>query len=219
MAIPDRDEAAALLASFDPPDWFLAHVSAVADAAAWLARAAAGRGAPVPIGLVEVAALLHDVDKLLPRDDRLLELGHGRAGARWLTERGYGELAGAVAHHPVSRLGDDGHYERWRREAPLEELIVAYADKRAGQRLEPLASRFADWERRSGEHRAELARIRPRAEELEAHVCRAAGVAPHDVRRLRWSRPALTRAAEVRGARRAAGRSPAHRDREPAEAG
>ena len=55
--------------------------------------------------IVETAALLHDLDKMLPAEDPLKALGHGAAGAEWLRQRGYDELAPAVASHPVMEIG------------------------------------------------------------------------------------------------------------------
>jgi hypothetical protein len=98
-----------------------------------------------------------------------------------------------VAAHPVTRLVDGERYRRWAAFASREERVVAYADKRAGQRLEPMEARFASWQRRypdgwtAGEARAVLERAR----RLEADVCRAAGIAPVNVRRLAWTGPAL----------------------------
>ena len=69
-----------------------------------------------------------------------------------------------------------------------------------------MAARFAEWERRhppagsAGDAsnapwtRATLARVWARAVRLETDVCRAAGVEPPDVRRLRWTGPLLLRA-------------------------
>ena len=51
--------------------------------------------------------------------------------------------------------------------------------------------------REVGWDEAELRAVRARADRLEADVCRAAGVAPGDVRRLAWTGPAL-RAARAR---------------------
>jgi hypothetical protein len=81
--------------------------------------------------------------------------------------------------------------------APDEVRIVAYADKRAGQRLEPMEARFASWARRypvapSDVAAAErLARMRAGAAALEASVCGRAGIRPADVRRLTWTGRAL----------------------------
>ena len=95
----------------------------------------------------------------------------------------------------MTRLLDGERYRRWAAFASREERIVAYADKRAGQRLESMEARFASWRRRypnltSGDRRSRAGTTRPcravraRAARLEADVCQAAGVAPEDVRRL-----------------------------------
>jgi len=75
-------------------------------------------------------------------------LAHADGSADWLAARGYPELGPVIEGHPVTRLADAGWFDRWIDEAPPEALIVAYADKRAGQRLEPMTDRFASWERR-----------------------------------------------------------------------
>jgi HD superfamily phosphodiesterase len=190
----------------------------VAETAAWLAARVAERGITVDRLLVEAAALLHDIDKLLPAEDPASALPHGDGGADWLARHGHPELARAVANHPVTRLADGDRYRHWSASATREERIVAYADKRCGQRLESMARRFASWERRfpAAEDpgladsratdvtdrergalwdRATLERVRERAGRLEAEVCRAAGVRPDEVRRLAWTRAALRRAA------------------------
>jgi putative nucleotidyltransferase with HDIG domain len=221
MTVPGRREALQLLLSLDPPPWHLRHSRGVAETAGWVAARIAARGIPVNRPLVESAALLHDIDKLLPPTDPVRALPHGDAGAAWLTRSGYPELARAVANHPVTRLADEARYARWSAFATREERIVAYADKRCGQRLEPMAGRFGEWERRhppaedrpearddagrsvrdEGPHaarvpatawtKATLARVWSRAVRLEADVCRAAGVEPSEVRRLRWTGPVL----------------------------
>ena len=85
-----------------------------------------------------------------------------------------------MANHPAGRLVDEERYRTWSAFASREERIVAYADKRAAQRLAPMSARFADWERRYGDGRgwggAERGLAWQRAQRLEADVCRAAGV-------------------------------------------
>jgi hypothetical protein len=110
-------------------------------------------------------------------------------------------LSRAVAGHPVTRLVDGEAYRRWSGFATREERIVAYADKRAGQRLESMDARFASWRRRypagtvdgrnDGWDDPTWSRVRDRAERLERDVCRAAGIAPTEVRRLAWTGDAL----------------------------
>ena len=127
-------------------------------------------------------------------------MAHGDGSADWLARQGHAELGRAVANHPVTRLADAERFHRWAAFASREERIVAYADKRAGQRLESMSSRFREWERRfpddaGGWTAAGRAEIRRRADRLEADVCRAAGVRPSEVSRLPWTGPALRKAA------------------------
>jgi hypothetical protein len=201
MTVPGRVEAASLLLSLDPPPWFVRHARAVGEVAGWLAARIEARGIAIDRRLVESAALLHDADKALPRTDPARALPHGDGSAAWLTRIGHPELARAVAGHPVTRLLDGERYKRWAAFASREERIVAYADKRAGQRLESMEARFASWRRRYprldidgqtvGWNDADLHAVRARADRLEQDVCRAAGVAPDEVRRLAWTGPAL----------------------------
>lgn len=192
MPVPSRAAAAALLVSLDPPSWQRRHARAVAEVAAWLAAACEREGLVVDRLMVETAALLHDVDKAIPRTDPAATLRHGEGSAAWLAAHGHAELARAVAAHPVTRLvADDA--DHWLATAPVEELVVAYADKRAGQRLESMDARFADWRRRypHGWDAADALAARARADLLEAAVCGRARVGPADVRRLRWTGRAL----------------------------
>ena len=139
MSVPSRRESAALLLSLEPPPWHLRHSRAVAETAAWLAWRAASAGRSLDRRLVEAAALLHDVDKLGTVKPRVEGLAHGSGSADWLARRGYPELGAAIVGHPVTRLADASWFGRWIADASPEALIVAYADKRAGQRFEPMA--------------------------------------------------------------------------------
>lgn len=169
----------------------------MAEVAAFLAARTAARGRTVDRRLVETASLLHDVDKLFPPGDPRRAGGHGQAGARWLAEQGWSELAGPVAAHPVGRLLDhDGEGPGWLDTAPPENLIVAYADKRAAQRLEPMGDRFARWRQDHPDRDGSLARAWLLAQDLERYLCTAAGIAPTDVRRLRWAGRAVARAGQ-----------------------
>jgi hypothetical protein len=154
---------------------------------------------------VEAAALLHDVDKLERVKPEVRVLAHGEGSADWLARQGYPELGPAIVGHPVTRLADGPWFMSWIASASPEALIVAYADKRAGQRLESMAERFASWERRyppadrAGSARVSwtsetLGEVRQRAEEIERRVCALAAAAPSDVRRLEWTDRALAAA-------------------------
>jgi len=201
MTVPGRVEAASLLLSLEPTPWLLRHSRAVAEVAAWLAARIAERGVALDRRLVEAAALLHDVDKALPAEHPARALPHGEGSAAWLTAAGHGELARAVAGHPVTRLADGERFRRWASFATREERIVAYADKRAGQRVESLDARFTSWRRRYPPpttpgrlgvwDATTFDAVRARAGRLEADICRAAGVGPGDVHRLPWTGAAI----------------------------
>jgi hypothetical protein len=82
---------------------------------------------------------------------------------------------------------------------------VAYADKRARQRMVSLDERFATWRRRHprldhdgravGWDDQVVRDVRRRARRLEDAVCAAAGIRPEEVRRLSWTAAAFRAAA------------------------
>ena len=185
MSIPSRTEAARILLDLRTPDRLLNHSSAVGEVAAFLAASISGRGGEINVALVEAAALLHDLDKALPATDPLKSLGHGDAGAAWLRDHDFEELAAAVGCHPVMRLADDDRYSGCILLGSIEQRIVAYADKRALQDLVSLDQRFDRWKTRFPKSSTN-AIARERAKLLEQDVCAAAGIDPRDVERLAW---------------------------------
>lgn len=152
------------------------------------------RGVAIDTTLTEVAALLHDVDKMLGADDPMKPLGHAHAGAEWMRRNGHPELADAVEQHPVMDLGLAESYELWAERAGLEGRVVAYADKRAQMDVVSLDERFAEWHERFPSS-APMDVARERAGILEAELCALAGVRPEDVGRVPWVREALRAAA------------------------
>ena len=194
MAVPTRTEALSLLMSTSPKPRLLQHMTVVAEVAAFLAFRAGRAGVAVDRRLVETAALLHDVDKALPHEHPLRALGHGEAGAAWLTEAGYPELARAVIAHPVTKLIAP-EAMTWVSDGPIEERIVTYADKRATQRVVSLEQRFDRWRSRHPEYAPKLDRALAVAQRLEAELCRTIGLEPTQVERLRWVDDAMARAA------------------------
>jgi hypothetical protein len=137
-------------------------------------------------------------------------LGHGAAGAAWLSEAGHPELAKALVAHPVSRLGEPGAAE-WVSDAGIEERIVTYADKRATQRVVSLEQRFERWHRKHPEYTEGLDRALAMACRLEAELCETVGIEPTAVERLRWVDDAIARG-------RANGSLPRDRDSGAADA-
>jgi putative nucleotidyltransferase with HDIG domain len=197
VSIPTQIQAASILREFEPSDYLLAHSSAVAEVASFIAHALDRHGAEVDPALVEAAALLHDIGKA-PGGEHASEMApgleHAARGAAWLREHGYADLASAVDQHPVTVIGQAPSYEAWAERAGLAGRIVAYADKRARADLVSLDDRFADWYARHGQSEL-LDTALERTRRLEGELCSAAGVAPAAVRRLSWVAEALRRAA------------------------
>ena len=200
----------ALLLSLVPPPWHLRHSRAVAEIAGWLALRAERAGIGIDRRLVEAAALLHDVDKLSAVKPEVAGQRHGEGTAAWLAGRGHAELGPVIAGHPVTRLADDEWFEKWFSAAGPESLVVSYADKRAGQRIEPMDDRFASWSRRyPPAERASRVRggwtidtieqVQNRSRAIERRVCELAGVRPDQVARLHWTGAALRAARQTDG--------------------
>lgn len=168
MAVPTLAEAEQLLVSFELPDGVVTHSRGVSRVAAEAARLLAAAGIEVDAQLVAVAALLHDVDKPRTRDDGA---EHGALAARWMTERGWPELAGPIASHPISCLLDPSRAPRgWAATA------VAVADRHVAQRFLSVDERIDDQARRYPEFRGELDAARAPAHAMEAELAAAAGI-------------------------------------------
>ena len=168
MAIPTGSEAEQLLATFDLPDGIVAHARGVSRVAAEAARLLAAAGAPVDPQLVEVAALLHDVDKLATRDHGR---EHGLVGARWMAERGFPELAEPIASHPIGCLLDPERSPRgW------DSVAVAVADRHVAQGYLSIDERIDDLADRYPGARDELEAARAPAYAMQADLAAAAGM-------------------------------------------
>ena len=91
------------------------------------------------------------------------------------------------------RFNDPGA-DVWVTEAPIEERIVTYADKRATQRVVSLEKRFDRWHRKHPEMRERLDAAFEVARRLETSLCEVIGIQPGQVERLRWVEDAMSRA-------------------------
>ena len=178
MAIPTRPQAKAILASLGLPDGIVAHSEGVAWVAREAARLVSAQGIPVDIGLVEVAALLHDIDKLDTREGRGV---HGVVAARRLTAMGHAELAAPVASHPVTCLLDEDRFPRgW------PSVLVSVADRHVASSFLTTDERIDDLAARYPRHASQLETARRPAHALESEVAGAAGLPVEElVERLR----------------------------------
>ena len=188
MALPTLAAAEQLLASFELPEGIVTHARGVSRVAAEAARLLAAGGIQVDVQLVAIAALLHDVDKLQTRDDGT---EHGALAARWMTERGWPELAGPIASHPIFCLLDPSRAPQgWAARA------VAVADRHVAQGFVTIDERIDEQAARYPEFRAELDASRAPARDMEAELATAAGLSVDElVARLRnaWEAGSVAR--------------------------
>jgi putative nucleotidyltransferase with HDIG domain len=186
MAVPGLDQARQLLASLELPDGVVVHSEGVERVAAEAARMVRLAGIPIDVRLVEVAALLHDIDKPETRDH---PLEHGLAAARRLSAMGFDELAVPIASHPLFCLLNDDRYPiGW------PAVLVALADKHVAQCFVTIDERLDDMAERYPAYRGEIEAARRPAHVLEQELADAVGMpVPEVVERLRaaWEAGAI----------------------------
>lgn len=164
--VPEAADCLALLREFGTPAKVIAHGEAAAAVAMEICQRLEKRGIRLNERLVFSGALLHDLAKTEPH--------HARAGAVWLTERGYASVAAVVGTH--MRL-DDEDQGRW-----SEKAVVFLADKLVMEtRRVTLEERFSS---SLGSEKQPYAAIRYRQaktllEMLEAETTAAASDAAH----------------------------------------
>jgi hypothetical protein len=125
------------------------------------------------VHLVEVAALLHDVDKL---EIRANGGTHGVVGAAWMVEAGHEELAIPIASHPVTALFDEERYPRgW------PSVAISVADRHVAQEFLTIDQRIDDMALRHPEYREQLELARRPAHALEAELAEIAGVSEDEL--------------------------------------
>ena len=168
MALPTPDRARQILAELEIPAGIVSHSEGVARVASQAGRLVAATGIPVDLQLLEVAALLHDIDK-----PQIRRSGgeHGIVGAKLLLVMGYAELAMPVASHPVNCLLDE---ERFPRGWPS--VLLAVADKHVAQEFMTIDERLDGMAARHPEYRSQIDAARRPAQALEHEIAEVVGL-------------------------------------------
>jgi putative nucleotidyltransferase with HDIG domain len=168
VALPTPARARQILAELEIPVGIVSHSEGVARVAVEAGRLVAATGIPVDVPLLEVAALLHDIDK-----PRIRRSGgeHGIVGAQMLVAMGYEELATPVASHPVNCLLDE---ERFPRGWPS--VLLAVADKHVAQDFMSIDERLDGMAARHPEYRSQIDTARPPARALEHEIAEVVGL-------------------------------------------
>jgi hypothetical protein len=98
------------------------------------------------------------------------------AGAATLEAMGFGELAPAVASHPLSALLDDARFPRgW------PSVVVSIADKHVAQDFLSIDQRLDDMALRYPAFSAEINAARRPAHRLEGELAEGIGLRPADL--------------------------------------
>ncbi len=175
--VPDEGECFRLLERYAVPPNVIEHSRVVLALARVLCRELNSRGEKMDLPLVEAAALLHDIAKVLS-----FQTGenHSQAGARLLREMGFPEVAEIVRQHVV--LDPETNHGRI-----TEALLVHYADKRVKHdAVVSLEERFRDLKERYGkspEARGWIEALEAQSRSIEERIFRQISLAPGDLAR------------------------------------
>ncbi len=174
---PDYNQAKALWIKYQLPQQKQTHCAFVAKVAVFLARKCKMKNEKCKIDedLLFAAALLHDIDKNVPK---LSGEQHPDAAVRILREEGMEEVAALVNTHPLHTILDPVLAPKtW------EEKLLYLADKMVKYEIITVDKRFALWraEPLSASVRAILDATYPKVKKLEKEVFGIIGMVPEEV--------------------------------------
>lgn len=130
MKIPTKEQCLKMLEDNKVPPNIIAHAKKVCEVALLIAAKLEKKGIKANKKLVMAAALLHDIEKLKP--------DHVVAGAEFVREKGFKEVAGIIEKHGLQHLDNKKFMP-----STAEEKIVFYADKRVnGEKIVSIGKRF-----------------------------------------------------------------------------
>jgi uncharacterized protein len=178
--IPTYDEIQSLWNTYLLPEVKRNHSRWVAHLALWFTRQLQNKLIETDIDTDKLyaCALLHDIDKNIPR---LEGERHPDTGVRVLTQLGYKGIADVVRTHPLHAILDASITPKsW------DEKILYLSDKMVKHEIISVDKRFALWKAESLPKVAldELDRAYPLVKALENEICSRVGVDPTDIARL-----------------------------------
>jgi len=176
--VPNRDECLDLMDRYGMLRNIVDHSLTVTKVARFLSKELNKRGQRIDLGVVEAAALLHDLAKtecLETKED------HAQQGFRLLRDLGYERVADVVAQHIHVSSGGGAA-------SVTEEEVVNYADKRVQHdRIVSLEQRFSDLKDRYGHVKSALEqmdRMEKATYVIEGKIFLILGSDPEDLQRL-----------------------------------
>lgn len=178
--IPTDEQVKRLWDKYQLPEMKRIHVRKVAEVARWMARKIKNQKAKIKINekLLEAGALLHDIDKKVPR---LPGEKHPETSVRVLKEERMNEVAELIKYHSVQFILNEATAPK-----SLEEKILFLADKMVKYEIITVDERFALWraEDLPEEGRKMLGEAYRKVKMLEREILEIIGVKPEDVAKL-----------------------------------
>jgi len=167
-------KAEGLFKRYRYPEWLETHSRVVGAIAEALVAARRPGARAIDSEAVVLAAYLHDVGRspLLAGDPR----DHNILSALILAAEGLESCVELARRHAIYTVLDPDLAPR-----TAEEKLVYIADRRGGQRVEPLEDRAHDTARRNPKYAADIARAIPLAQTVEREVFAAVSFAPEDL--------------------------------------
>jgi HD superfamily phosphodiesterase len=178
--IPTEQQAKDLWEKYAVPDNKRRHLSLVASVSKFLAGQLMHNNTTITVNtnLLVAAALLHDLDKQIPR---LTGEQHPDTAVRVLTEEGMEEVADLVKNHPLHRILDPATApKRW------EEKILFLSDKMVKYEIISVDERFALWRQEDIPQNARvmLEQAYPKVKQLEQEIFSLIGTTAGDVAKI-----------------------------------
>lgn len=174
--IPTRAQVLSLWDKYSLPDAKQTHVQLVEKVALFLAnRVTKATRIEINMPLLSAAALLHDIDKSIPKAKGE---HHPDTGVRVLREEGFAEVADLVKTHSLSSILDQNLSPKsW------EEKLLYLADKMVKYEILDVEKRFNLWraEQLPKEAVKELELAYPKVKQLEHDICSLIGVLPSEI--------------------------------------
>lgn len=169
--IPTEEQAKKLWDKYNLPQRKRQHVTLVAKVALFFVeRMSALTHQPINASLLRAAALLHDIDKNVPK---LPGERHPDAGVRILREEGMEEVASLVKTHPLHAILDPAISPK-----TIEEKLLFLADKMVKYEVIGLDERFRLWneEHVPAEEQQVLDAAYPKVKDLQRDVRNLIGI-------------------------------------------
>lgn len=175
-----REDAFRLLKEHRMPKNILEHSLFVNKVAMYLARRLKENGVDINLEVVDIASLLHDLDKIY-EIERKDVYRHGKTSYKILKDLSP-EVAKIVKKHTLGEILKRNSIKTW------EEKIVFYADKRVGDKIVTLGERYDYLRKKYGSKSNKIMEIinktEPLVKKLEREVFNKMKGKPEDLFKL-----------------------------------